>query len=67
MDYTYKKIVNLLEQKQFYLGHIGRNQHIYINKQIEKVILVPIYENEEIPENVFMSIIKQAGIPKEEI
>ena len=67
MDYSPKRIIYLLEQKGYLLKRVTGSHHIYFNKETKKTVVVPVHGNKDIPKGTFMSIIKQAGIPKEEI
>lgn len=67
MDYSPKRIIYLLEQKGYILKRVTGSHHIYFNTETKKTIIVPVHGNKDIPKGTFMSIIKQAGISKEEI
>jgi predicted RNA binding protein YcfA (HicA-like mRNA interferase family) len=67
MDYSPKKIISLLEQKGYSLKRITGSHHIYFHKESKKIVVVPVHGNKDIPKGTFMSILKQAGISKEEI
>ena len=67
MDYSPERIIYLLEQKGYLLKRVTGSHHIYFNKETKKTVVVPVHGNKDIPKGTFMSIIKQAGIPKEEI
>jgi predicted RNA binding protein YcfA (HicA-like mRNA interferase family) len=67
MDYSPKKLIQLLEQKGYYLKRVTGSHHIYFHKELKKTVVVPVHGNKDIPKGTFMSILKQAGISKEEI
>jgi len=67
MDYSPKKIIYLLEQKSYLLKRINGSHHIYFNKESKKTVVVPVHGNKDIPKGTFMSIVRQAGISKDEL
>lgn len=67
MDFSPKKIIYLLEQKGYILKRVSGSHQIYFNQETKKTVVVPVHGNKDIPKGTFMSIIKQAGISKEEI
>jgi predicted RNA binding protein YcfA (HicA-like mRNA interferase family) len=67
MDSSPKKLIQLLEQKGYYLKRITGSHHIYFHKESKKTVVIPVHGNKDIPTGTFMSILKQAGISKEEI
>lgn len=67
MDYSPKKLINLLEQKGFILKRVTGSHHIYFHSEQRKTVVVPVHGNKDIPKGTFMSILRQAGISKDEI
>ena len=67
MDFSPKKLIQLLEQRGSHLKRVSGSLHIYVHKELKKTIVVPVHGNKDIPNGTFMSILKQAGISKEEI
>ena len=67
MDYSPKKIIYLLEQKGYLLKRINGSHNIYFNKESKKTVVVPVHGNKDIPKGTFMSIVRQAGISKDEL
>ena len=67
MNYSPKHLIELLEGKGYHLKRINGSHHIYFHKELRKIVVVPVHGNKDIPKGTFMSIIKQAGISKEEI
>lgn len=67
MNYSPKRIIQLLEQKGYLLKRVSGSHHIYFHPDLKKTVVVPVHGNKDIPKGTFMSILKQAGIPKEEI
>jgi predicted RNA binding protein YcfA (HicA-like mRNA interferase family) len=67
MDYSPRKLIHLPEQKGYSLKRVNGSHHIYFQKESKKTVVVPVHGNKDIPKGTFMSIIKQAGISKDEI
>ena len=67
MNRSPQHLIKLLETKGFVLKRINGSHHIYSNPTLKKIVVVPVHGNKEIPNGTFLSIIKQAGISKEEI
>jgi predicted RNA binding protein YcfA (HicA-like mRNA interferase family) len=67
MDYSPKKLINLLEKRGYLLKRITGSHHIFFNKETRKTVAVPVHGNKDIPKGTFMSILRQAGISKDEI
>jgi len=49
------------------LKRITGSHHIFFHPELKKTIVVPVHGKKDIPNGTFLSIIKQAGISKEEI
>lgn len=67
MNYSPKRLLQLLEEKGYQFKRIAGSHHIYFHKELKKTVVVPVHGNKDIPKGTFMSILKQAGISKEEI
>jgi predicted RNA binding protein YcfA (HicA-like mRNA interferase family) len=67
MNTSPKNLIRLLEMRGFVLKHIAASHHIYFHPQLRKGVVVPVHGNKDIPKVTFLSILKQAGIPKDEI
>lgn len=67
MNTSPKHLIKLLEEKGFVLRRITGSHHIYHHPGLKKIVVVPVHGNRDIPLGTFRSIIKQAGISKEEI
>lgn len=66
MDYSPKKLISLLEKKGFEFRRITGSHHIYFHRELKRTVVVPMHGNKDIPKGTFMSILKQAGISKDE-
>jgi predicted RNA binding protein YcfA (HicA-like mRNA interferase family) len=67
MNQSPQHLIKLLEAKGFILKRITGSHHIYFNRELRKTVVVPVHGKKDIPNGTFLSIIKQAGISKEEI
>ena len=67
MDTSPKKIIHLLEQKGYLLKRVTGSHHIFFHKESRKTVVVPVHGNKDIPKGTFISILRQAGISKDEI
>lgn len=67
MNTSTKYLIKLLEEKGFVLKRIKGSHHIYFHTQNKKIVVVPVHGNKDIPVGTFRSIVKQAGISKDEI
>jgi predicted RNA binding protein YcfA (HicA-like mRNA interferase family) len=67
MNQSPQHLIKLLELKGFLLKRITGSHHIFFHPELKKTIVVPVHGKKDIPNGTFLSIIKQAGITKEEI
>lgn len=67
MNTSPKNLIRLLEEKGFVLKRVSGSHHIYFHPEIKKIVVVPVHGNKDIPLGTFRSILKQAGISKDEI
>ncbi len=67
MNQSPQHLIKLLEAKGFILKRINGSHHIYFHRELRKTVVVPVHGKKDIPNGTFLSIIKQAGISKEEI
>jgi predicted RNA binding protein YcfA (HicA-like mRNA interferase family) len=67
MNQSPQHLIKLLELKGFQLKRIAGSHHIFFHPESKKTIVVPVHGKKDIPNGTFLSIIKQAGISKEEI
>ena len=65
-SYTAKEIIKLLKQKGFELDRVKGSHHIFIHSVRKNRVVVPMH-NRDIPIGTFFSILKQAGIDKDEL
>jgi predicted RNA binding protein YcfA (HicA-like mRNA interferase family) len=67
MNQSPQHLIKLLELKGFLLKRITGSHHVFFHPELRKIIVVPVHGKKDIPNGTFLSIIKQAGISKEEI
>jgi len=67
MNTSPKHLIKILELKGFLLKRISGSHHVYFHSQLKKVVVVPVHGSKDIPTGTFLSILKQAGISKDEI
>ncbi|MBS1909067.1 MAG: type II toxin-antitoxin system HicA family toxin [Bacteroidetes bacterium] len=60
-------LIRILEAKGFLLKRVRGSHQIYFHPESKKTVVIPIHGNKDIPTGTFLSIIKQAGINKNEI
>ena len=67
MDYSPKNLIHHIEQKGYRLKRINGSHHIYFHNELRKTVVVLVHGNKDIPKGTFLSILKQAGISKDEL
>jgi predicted RNA binding protein YcfA (HicA-like mRNA interferase family) len=61
-----KKLIKILEKLGFQLDHITGSHFIFYNPRTKKRAVVP-YHFKDLPKGTLMSILREAGITREEI
>ncbi|MBC7937075.1 MAG: type II toxin-antitoxin system HicA family toxin [Rhizobacter sp.] len=67
MNQSLQHLIKLLEARGLLLKRITCIHHIFFHPVERKPIVVPVHGKKDITNGTFLSIIKQAGISKEEI
>lgn len=67
MNRSPQHLIKLLESKGYLVKRITGSHHILFHTELRKTIVVPVHGKKDIPNGTFLSILKQAGISKEEI
>jgi len=62
---TPKKVIKLLERHGFVLDHSTGSHRVYYHPEKRKRVTVP-FHRKDIPKGTLASILKQAGIDREE-
>jgi predicted RNA binding protein YcfA (HicA-like mRNA interferase family) len=61
-----KQIIKIFEAKGFVLNRTSGSHYLFYNKEKDKRVTVP-YHNKDLPKGTLLSILRMAGISKEEI
>jgi predicted RNA binding protein YcfA (HicA-like mRNA interferase family) len=64
--FTSKNLIKLLEQKGFRLDHATGSHFIFHCQELSKRVVVPCH-NKDLPKGTLLSILKQAGINKDDL
>lgn len=65
-SFTSKELIKLLEKKGFVLKRIHGSHHYFIQPESGKIAVVPMHKK-DLPKGTLHSILKQAGIEKEDL
>ncbi len=63
---TPREIIKILEKKGFILDRVKGSHHIYIHTGTRQRAVVPLH-SKELPVGTQLSILKQAGIDRDEL
>ncbi len=63
---TPKKLIKILEKKGFRLDRVKGSHHIYYHPGNRRRVIVPLHKT-DLPKGTLLEILKQAGIPKDEL
>ena len=63
---TYKKLQKVLEKSGFQIDHTTGSHFIFYNKMSKKRVTLP-FHTRELAKGTLMSILKEAGISKQEL
>jgi predicted RNA binding protein YcfA (HicA-like mRNA interferase family) len=63
---TPRKIIKFLERKGFILDRVKGSHHIYIHPETKQRAVVPLHRK-DLPVGTQLSILKQAGIDRDEL
>lgn len=61
-----KKLIKILKHSGFQLDHSSESHFIFYNLETKKRAVVPYHRN-DLPKGTIMSILKEAGITKEQL
>ncbi|TAF73161.1 MAG: type II toxin-antitoxin system HicA family toxin [Bacteroidetes bacterium] len=65
-SYTAKEIIKILIKHGFVLDRTSGSHQIFMNHSGKRRVVVP-FHNRDLPKGTFYSILKQAGIDKNEL
>ena len=63
---TARKIIELIKQHGFELDHVTGSHYVFYHPETKKRVTVP-YHSKDLAKGTLHSILKQAGISKEEL
>ncbi len=67
MNLSSNHLIKILQCKGFIFRRSRGSHHIYYNSTTNKTVSVPLHGNKDLKKGTLLAILKQAGIPKEEI
>ena len=63
---TPRDVIRILEKRGFILDRVKGSHHIYLNPNTKQRAVVPVHRR-NLPQGTLLSILKQAGIEREEL
>ena len=63
---TPKQLIKLLEDRGFVLDRVKGSHHIYLHPATGRLAIVPLHK-QDLPTGTLLSILKQAGIDRNEL
>ena len=63
---TPRDVIRILEKRGFILDRVKGSHHIYLNPDTKQRAVVPVHRR-NLPQGTLLSILKQAGIEREEL
>jgi predicted RNA binding protein YcfA (HicA-like mRNA interferase family) len=64
MNLSAKFLIKILLQFGFEYRRSKGSHQVYFNKTTNKTVIVPLHGNKDLPKGTFFTILKQAGIDK---
>ena len=62
---TPRDVIQILEKNGFVLDHSSGSHHVFYNNESKKRVIVP-FHRKDLPKGTLVTILKQAGISKDE-
>ncbi len=63
---TSREVIRILEKRGFILDRVKGSHHIYLHPDTRQRAVVPMHRR-DLPQGTLLSILKQAGIDREEL
>ena len=63
---TPRDVIRILEKRGFILDRVKGSHHIYLNPNTKQRAVVPVHRR-DLPQGTLLSILKQAGIDRDEL
>ncbi|MBN8577823.1 MAG: type II toxin-antitoxin system HicA family toxin [Cyclobacteriaceae bacterium] len=67
MNYSAQYLIKVLKNNGFEFKRSKGSHHIYENLKTKKITVVPVHGSRDLPKGTFYSILKQAGIDKDQL
>ena len=67
MNRSPKSLIKILKKNGFIFKRAKGSLQIFYNSSTNKTVVVPIHGNKDLPKGTFFTIIKQAGISKNDL
>ena len=67
MDLSPKALIRLFVENGWYLDRMKGSHHIYKNDALKKSVPIPVHGNRDLGKNLFLKILKEAGIKRPEV
>ena len=67
MDYSPKRLINLLEERGWVLDRVRGSHHIYKQAETKQTIPIPVHGSRDLGKGLFLKILKDAGIDKSDV
>ena len=67
MNFSPKRLIELLEQNDFVLKRSKGSHHLFYSPKTNKTVIVPVHGNKDLRKGTFFAILKQADIDRKDI
>jgi len=67
MNYSSKNLIKLLKERGWQLDRIKGSHHVFYHPKENKAVIVPVHGNLDLAKGTFFSILKDAGIDREDV
>ncbi|OGZ31915.1 MAG: hypothetical protein A3I88_03110 [Candidatus Portnoybacteria bacterium RIFCSPLOWO2_12_FULL_39_9] len=64
--WTSREIIKVLKNKGFEIDHTTGSHYVFLHSATHRRVVAP-YHNKDLPKGTLLSILKQAGISKQEL
>lgn len=63
---TPREVIRVLEKRGFILDRVKGSHHIYLHPDTRQRVVIPMHRR-DLPQGTLLSILKQAGIDREDL
>ena len=67
MDYSPKRLINLITENGWELDRIKGSHHVFKNKMTGQTVPIPVHGNRDLGKGLFFKILKQVGINRNDL